>query len=128
MVRRPRHNRGAVIRRPRHNIGRPRHNSEVGRVGRWCGGYARGPPRLGPPYDVIHESKSNPSRKKRFWEMMAAARRRGALWKGGTSAPTAGEFIMTKHVYDGRRLLLQLLLGVNLVIWGACPARADEPE
>src|SRR5215831_8010416 len=127
MVRRPRHNRGAVIRRPRHNIGRPRHNSEVGRVGRWCGGYARGPRRLDPPYDVIRESKSNPSRKKRFCEMMASAHARGALWKGGTSASTTGESIMTRHVNDDRRFWLQVLLGIALVIWGACPARTDEP-
>jgi dienelactone hydrolase len=58
--------------------------------------------------------------------MMASARDRGALWKGGTSASTTGECIMTRHVNDGRRLPVGVLLGIILVIWGSRQAMADD--
>src|SRR5215831_19309077 len=68
------------------------------------------------PTGMIHESPSNPSPNKSFSEMMVFSRGRGAQRKGRTCASTTGEWIMRRAQFNGRRLLLQMLLTINVVI------------
>jgi carboxymethylenebutenolidase len=58
--------------------------------------------------------------------MRAFPRGCGAKGKDNPLLNPAGESIMTRQMFDGRRFLVQMLLAVNLVIWGTCLARADE--
>jgi carboxymethylenebutenolidase len=48
--------------------------------------------------------------------------------KGRIGASTTGERIMRREHFDGRRFVVQVLLGVNLLIWGACLAWAEEKD
>src|SRR5262249_4907364 len=86
--------------------------------------HAKGLIRL--PTGIIHESPPNPSCKKRFSARMVFSRGRGAQKKGRIGVQQREIWIMRREHFDGRRFLAQVLVGVNVVIWGAGVAWAQE--
>src|SRR5262249_12289661 len=68
-----------------------------------------------------------PIAQKKIFPLRGFSRGCGAQKKGRIGASTTGVRIMRREQFNGRRFLVQILLSINVVIWGAWIARADGP-